>query len=163
MGNIIELSKLVQSTLNTYATDLFPANNTRKGTQFLLESDAINLNRRDSYPKGYVKPASQTNADAKSKLGRSGWIKKYATLDIYYYSKQDTKKTINSIQYKNQELVSYMMNEIQTVLLNNRFADYYLGENAFGIAQEPIPTTQGSYKLYYGVVPVTFYWYEKYG
>lgn len=164
MGNIIALSKLVQSTLNDNIVDPFPAGNTRRGPHFFIESDEINLTRRDTFPKGYVRPAPPISNNVKGNIGRTGWIKKYATLDIFYYAKEDgSYKDGDGIIYKNQDLCSYMLNQIETILLNNRFAGYYLSENAFGTQVQPRIASQGSFKLYYGVIPVTFYWSEKYG
>ncbi len=163
MGNIIELSKLVKATLNTNIADPFPTGNTRIGPQFYIESDEINLSRRDTFPKGYIQPSPTDSPNKKGNFGRTGWITKYATLDIFYYVKENNSYTTNGITYKNQDFVSYMLNEIETVLLTHGYTDYHLAEDAFGVKTQPRLATEGSFKLYFGILPITFYWAESYG
>lgn len=169
MGNIVELKQLVKDTLNTYSEDPYNNLSSRPGNlpqQFFNEADGLNLTRGDSFPKGFIKSGG-IPSPMKDNIGRTGWIKKYGEVDIYYFVKEKNNYIKNNITYTDGDLVEYMLNNIQTVLLNNRqtFLEkgYAIYPNSFGDGGDVVIDQQAKHRLYRGLIPVTFYWYERYG
>ena len=164
MGSPIELRDLVKDTLNTNCFDPFPPSLTRRGNHFYSDADEINLQRLDTFPKGLVE--IQPNSESiKGNIGRSGWVIKQVTLNIYYFSKQKSKTVYNGTTYKGKDIVNLMLNELENTLLNNNLSafDYHLSPTAIGGTTTPILVTDGNNTFYQGVLPVTYYWSEKYG
>lgn len=163
MGNIVELRKLVKDILNDKCLDPYPTDLTRNGSQFFDESTGINLTRANTFPKGFLKGYTSRQPE-KDNVGRTGHIKKFATVAVFYYSKEKLKYTKDGITYTDQDLVAYMLNEIQTTLLNNKLTDYHLSPTSFSADSEIyIDRTGGAFKLYRGLITIEYYWVESYG
>ena len=165
MGNIVEIKELVKDTLNSYAVDPYDPTSTRPGglpQQFFNEADGLNLTRANTFPKGFIKVGA-TPDSVKDNVGRSGWIKYYGTILVFYYVKEKNSYLLNGITYTDEDLVNYMIKNIKDTLLNNRFEGYYLSPDSFGDGGPIVRDTEAKIKLYRGVVPITFYWYECYG
>ena len=73
--------------------------------------------------------------------------------------------TGSEITYRNQDLIEFMMNEIKDTLLNYSFigSDYHLYDSSFGNQPNIQKRQDGDIKLYYTVLPVTYYWTQEYG
>lgn len=164
MGNIIALRSIVKTILNDNCIDPYPTDMIRRGLHFFDESDNINFSRGNTFPKGYIQHAPG-GVTTKSNLGRTGWSKQTGTLDVFYYVKEKQSYTTGSDTYKNQDLVSYMLKQIRTALLDNNASgsDYHMFPEAFGTAQEPQLQDIGGSKFWVGIQPITYYWGEKYG
>lgn len=161
MGNIVKLKNIVKDILNTNCLDPYPSSLTRKGLHFFSETDGLNFSRGDTFPKGEIR--AELNSPELSGIGSSGYSRNSAIIDIYYYSKENMKYSDGDITYKNEDLIHYMIKQIKDTILANRFKGYYLNRNSIGQATEPMPITAGNFKLYYSVLPITFYWCEEYG
>ncbi len=161
MANAIEIRNLIQTTLNTNVTDPFPTGNTRRGNHFFSENDGINFNRGDTFPKGYIRQAETRTL--KSPIGRTGLALQFINIDIHYYVKEKNSYTVSGTTYKNQDLVTHMLEQVRTVLLNNTYADYKMHPESVQAITSPEILDTGSLKLYWGVIPITYYWYEEYG
>ncbi len=164
MGNIVELRKLVKDVLNSKCSDPYDNNSTRIGKHFFDEAEGLNLTRANTFPKGFLKGYTSA-APEKDNIGRTGHVRKSAMVAVFYYSKEKLKYTVNGVTYSDQDLVSYMLNEIQTVLLNNKFINYHLSPSSFSGDPEIIIDKgyNNQFKLYRGLITITYYWYETYG
>lgn len=160
MGNIVELRKLVRDTLNTYCVDPYPT--TRTGDQFLDQSVDMNYTRMDTFPKGQIL-CNDDPATILQSIGKSGHATQYGTIFIHYYTREKVSYTNNTIEYKNKDLISYMIKQIKQTLLDHRIAGYHLFNGSFGNGGEPTPKVEGNIKIYQGVIPVTYYWDDTYG
>ena len=165
MGNIVEIKELVKDVLNSNAEDPYDPTSTRPGglpQQFFNEADGLNLTRANTFPKGFIKIGSSPES-VKDNVGTSGWIKYYGTIHIFYYVKEKNNYTINNITYTDEDLVNYMLKNIKDTLLSNKIAGYYLYPDSFGEGGQIVKDREAKIKLYRGVLPVTYYWYECYG
>lgn len=164
MANTVELRKLVKDMLNNNVTDFYANNQNRPTLQehFYDESDGINLSRGNTFPKGYVK-ISNAPTPVKTNVGRTGYTKKYGTIRIYYYTKENQSYTANSIVYKNEDLINLALDNIHDSILNHRVIGYHLFPTSVVKSNEISQVNQGNFKLYLGSLTVTYYWYENYG
>ena len=165
MSNIVELRTLIKNTLNDNVVDPYDnGDSVRSGNHFFDESDGLNITRRKSFPKGFLKQAPGT-APVKQNQGRSGHITNYGTVDIFYLVGERQNYDNNGITYTNEDLVSFMLKQTQDTLLNNAVgSDYHLNPSSFGEGDiVKLNSPNGTFKLYQGVLPVTYYWDETYG
>jgi len=161
MGNSVELRGLIKSVLNTNCVDPYDPNSTRRGNHFFDESDNLNLTRGDTFPKGYIKVGPKP-APVKQNLGPTGHIKRFATIDIFYYAKEKSHFTTGSITYREQDLVNYMLDQVEKTLLSNAVgSDYHLMPSSFGDG-DWVKESGKPFTKYRGLLPVTYYWNETY-
>ena len=163
MANAIELRNRVKSVLNTNVKDPYWSGGTRKGNHFFDESDDFNFNRANTFPKGYIM-LDDSPAMEPSGFGKTGIAKKWTTLMIYYYAKEGQKYTVGSDTYTDKDIVSYILEDVKDVLLTNRIDGYHLNKISFGDSGRPrqISAPNGKFKLWWGVLPVTYIWSKKY-
>ena len=165
MGNQVELKNLVKSMLNSNLIDPYPSNLTRPGinaTQFYTENDGFNISRPNSFPKGLIK-INTSPGSISSGIGRTGYVKKYGSLSIYYYVKELQKYTENNTTYTNEDLVYLMLNKIETAILNNKISGYHIYPENISNTSKITKIKEGSFYLYTGYKTITYYWSEKYG
>lgn len=152
--NIIEARSLVQNILNSKVLDPYPG--TRKGVHFLDESEELNLDRANTFPKGYI--TTSNREIIKSTIGKTGHSVNSGNIDIWYFAKQDTYYTDGIGSYKNTDYINYMIGSIHKVLEENinLGSGYHL--KSFGISEGPKKQEAGSFPVWYDVVPITIYW-----
>ena len=164
MANAVELRNRVKSILNANVEDPYWSGGTRSGNQFFDESDDFNFNRANTFPKGYIMIGDSPSIEP-SGFGKTGIAKKWTTLMIYYYAKEGQKYTTGSDIYTDKDIVSFTLENIKDALLENRVNGYHLNIDSFGDGGEPkqITAPNGKFKLWWGVLPVTYIWSKTYG
>ena len=163
MKNKVQLRKLVKGLLNDNVTDPYPKGLTRPGNHFYDESDNINLSRGQTFPKGLIK-INNSPATIKQNQGKTGHATKFCSIGIYYYVKEKQSYTEDSIIYKNEDLVYFMLDKIEQTLLDNQTgSDYHLSPNSITESTDLPKLREGSFSLYVGYRTVTYYWDQTYG
>ncbi len=162
MGNIVELRELVKDILNNNCVDPYPSDLTRQGNHFFSESEGISFTRGNTFPKGYVTIGDSPDF-VKDNVGAVGHIKKYGTLTLYYFSKEKLTYTLNGITYKEKDIINIMLDNICTVLTNNKLQEYHLFPTSINLSSDIGSRKDGTFKIYDGIMTVTYYWYETYG
>jgi hypothetical protein len=162
MANKIELRNLVTDLLNSNVIDAYPSNLTRNGHHFYDESDGINLSRGDTFPKGFVTLAVSP-VPILQNIGKSGHMKKYGSIQIFYYTKEKQSFINNGTTYSNEDLINFMLEQIQTALVNTRLHDYHLFPTSITTNNRIRQIKTGNFKVYMGSITVTYYWNEIYG
>ena len=160
MGNSIEARQLISALLNANISDPYPG--TRKGNspkQFYDQSDGLNLTRGDSFPKGYI--TTDSKETILQGIGSSGHANNSCTINIWYFVKD--KISHNTLGYKEEDYINYMIDQIRTYLQSNRKIndEYHIKgiDSSSGVLQ----SQEGTFKVYYDVVPVVIYWNDTYG
>ena len=158
MGSSIGARNRITSILNANVLDPYPG--TRNGNQFYDEGTGINLNRAQTYPKGFIQ--INPKSSSLSGFGGSGNSPNSVEINIWYFVKEKISYDDGSIVYKNEDYVSYMTDLIEKSLRSNITlgSDYHIKN--FGSSEGPKTGKEGSFKVYYDVVPVTVYWNEVY-
>ena len=160
MGNSIEARQLIGTLLNANISDPYPG--TRKGTnpkQFYDQSDGLNLTRGDSFPKGYI--TTDSKETGLQGIGNSGHANNSCTVNIWYFVKE--KISHSTLGYKEEDYVNYMIDNIRTYLQSNRKISDEYHIKSFSTSEGTQKTTEGTFKVYYDVVPITIYWDDTYG
>jgi len=163
MGSAIVARKLIKDLLNTNILDPYPG--TRKGNspkQFYDQSDGLNLTRADSFPKGYI--TSDSKDTILQGIGSLGHANKSVTINIWYFVKDKISYTDgDNIVYKEEDYVEYMVEKIRTYLESNRKINDEYHIKSFDSSNGTQKTQEGTFSVYYDVVPVTIYWDDTYG
>jgi len=159
MGNSIEARKLIKDLLNNNLTDPYPG--TRSGNHFYDKTDGLNLTRAKTFPKGFITSDSkETELDG---FGSTGHSNNSVEINIWYFVKDKISYTENSVTYKEEDYVELMINKIIEFLRNNKNLGSGYHIKGFGTSEGVKETKEGTFRVYYDVVPVTVYWDDIYG
>ena len=114
----VEASNKLKNMLNTKCVDPFPG--TRIGTQFYNEMDGTpNLNRANTFPKGYIFETDDYEVDTKS-FHTSGWAVNKQQFTINYFVKDRISYTPDSDKLTEHAYLIYMREQIKQTLLDNK-------------------------------------------
>jgi len=150
--------------LNTQVVDPYPE--FRNGNHFFDEDDGINLNRANTFPKGYIFIDSNPESDT-SNFGRSGWSQNYTRILIHYFVKDKISYTVNDVTYKEKSYANYMARQIKNALEDNvslgqgYYIDRMKTEDYDGA--RVLESPKAGFLLYEVVIPVTIKWSRNYG
>ena len=135
-----ELVGSFQDILNngSYLTDPYPGS--RSGLHFFTEFDGINLKRRDTFPKGFIRchPISTENSGFGS---NDQVLPQSISLDIFYYVVEGTKELSGS--RTNEGYVIFMIDNIKDAIIQNQVE---LRRNDIHLEKSGIDTTEPVHK-----------------
>lgn len=162
MVTVNEAVTAITDVLNNvlYLEDPYPA---RVGRHFYTFLEGLNLDRRETFPKGYIeKGRLVTQRD--NAIGKNiNWME-ICTINVYYYvvaNEYGNKYVVGANAYEEEGLVEYMMDRIRQALNDNQDQFPDLHQLEFGNMDTPrrFKSPNGKFTLCGGIIPVTVRWH----
>ena len=160
----ITAKTLLKTMLNSQVTDPYPG--ARSGNQFFDEDDGINLQRANTFPKGYIFFDRELAPTSKERFSRKGWELKHARFIIHYFVKDKISYTVSGTKYQDASYANYMAESIKESLEDNVSlgSGYYIEDIQEDIeAARQLTNNNAPFVLFEVRIPVIIKWSRQYG